>query len=205
MRKNFIAGAQSLLVISTACNSTRIASSWKAAGKQVRMDGLKKILEVAFFTTETGSHKAEDEMAAFIKVKGVVSYDYLGGISKNNEDSVRAKIRHDGFGGAVTMRLTDVERELDYRPGILSTYPAYYQSFTSYYYRTQAVFLTAGHFIPTRTYSVETNIYSIKENRTIWTSLTKTTNPDGVKKLTAEIAGVLYKKMLKEGFISKEQ
>lgn len=204
MRKDFIAAAVVLLVMHTACRSTQIASSWKAAGKQLRIDTLRKILVVAFFTTEAGSHKAEDEMAAFLKGKGIVSYKYLNNMSKNSEDSVRQKIRMDDFDGAITMRLTDVDRELDYHPGVLTTYPAYYQSFTSYYYRTQTAFLTIGHFTPTTTYSVETNIYSLKENKIIWTSLTKTTNPGGVQQLTAEIAAVLYKKMVQEGFISHQ-
>jgi hypothetical protein len=45
-------------------------------------------------------------------------------------------------------------------------------------------------------------VYSIKEDRIIWSGLTETTDPDGVKKMTEEVANAVYKKMIKEGFIS---
>jgi hypothetical protein len=46
-------------------------------------------------------------------------------------------------------------------------------------------------------------VYSIKEDKIIWSGLTETTNPDGVESMTNEIVKTVYKKMVKEGFISK--
>ena len=48
---------------------------------------------------------------------------------------------------------------------------------------------------------VETNVYSIKMDKIIWSGLTETTDPNGVKNMTEEVAKVVYKKMVKEGFI----
>jgi hypothetical protein len=192
------------ILLATYCNSTRIASSWKEPNKQVTVEKLNKVLVVALFKTETTRRRAEDEMAGYLNGKGVVSYNYLDAATSNsNEEGIRSKIKADGFDGAVTMRLVDVDKEKTYNPGNLTRYPNYYRSFSSYYFRNWSYYQEPGYYSTTKTFTVETNVFSIKEEKIIWTSLTKTTNPEGVAKMTGEIAGVVYKQMVKEGFISK--
>lgn len=193
-----------LFVILASCTSTRIESSWKEPDKEVSISQLNKVLVVALFNNETNSHGAEDQMAAYLEGKGVVSYNYLGkGIDKKNEDAIRDKIKADGFDGAVTMRLVDVDREKMYVPANSYPFSPYNRTFSGFYYRNWPNYLDGGYYANTKTYTVETNVYSLKEDKIIWTGVTKTTNPAGVNKMTQEIAKVLYKKMLKEGFISK--
>lgn len=190
--------------LSFSCTSTQITSSWKEPDKQVSVKQLDKVLVVALLRTETSRHKAEDEMVRFLNGKGVSSYSYMDiDISTRNEQAIRDKISGDGFDGAVTMRLVDVEKDISYTPGSFQSYPSYYRSFSGYYFRTWASYSTPSRFITTKTYTVETNVYSIKEDRIIWTGLTETTNPDGVDKMIREIVKVVYKQMVKEGFIQQ--
>lgn len=196
------------LIICTAfiisCSSTRITSSWREPDKSVVVEKLNKVLVVALFKDETSRHKAEDQMAGYLNGKGIVSYNYLdANFNKANEELLRAKIRADGFDGAVTMRLVDVDKEKIYTPGNMSFYPRYYRNFSGYYYRSWSNYSQPGYYATTKTYTIETNVYSIKEDKIIWSGLTETTNPGGVKKMTEEVAQVVYKKMIKEGFISK--
>ena len=79
----------------------------------------------------------------------------------------------------------------------------FYRNFSGYYYRNWPFYSTPGYYSTTKTYTVEINVYSIKEDKIIWSGITQTINPDGVKKMTEEIADVVYKKMIAEGFISK--
>lgn len=191
-------------IIAASCTSTRITSSWREPDKQVAVNKLNKVLVVALFKDETSRHKAEDQMAGYLNGKGIVSYNYLKeSFDKKNEDALREKIKKDGFDGAVTMRLVDVDKEENYTRGNISSYPAYYRNFSGYYYRSWSYYSTPGYYTTTKTYTIETNVYSIKEDKIIWSGLTETTNPDGVKKLTEEVAQVVYKKMVEEGFISK--
>jgi hypothetical protein len=133
-----------------------------------------------------------------------VSYSYLDAdFNKKNEREIREKIKEDGFDGAVTMSLVDVDKERNYTPGNISAFPEYYRTFSRYYSRNWSYYSNPGYYSTTKTYSVETNIYSIKEDKIIWFGLTKTTDPDGVDKMTKEIAKVVYKKMIKEGFINQ--
>jgi len=197
----FLSITSYLLFIS--CTSTSIVSSWREPDKQVTVDKLNKVLVLALFKDETSRFKAEDQMVKYLKGKGVASYSYLKtGFNENNEEALRRKIKKDGFDGAVTMRLVDVDKEKTYTPGLGSTYPNYYRNFSGYYYRSWSYFSYPGYYSTTKTYTVETNVYSIKEDRIIWSGLTETTDPEGVDKMTAEITKVVFRKMKKEGFIS---
>lgn len=192
-------------ILLASCTTTHIASSWREPGKQVDMEHLKKVLVVALFRNESSRQKAEDEMAGYLKGKGVVAYKYLGSNYNNsNVEALREKLKADGFDGAITMRLVDVDREHTYVPGNMQTYPEYYKTFSLYYGRNWTFYNTPGYYLNTKTFTVETNVYSLKEDKVIWIGVTKSTNPDGVPKMTKEITKVLYKKMLKEGFISEQ-
>ena len=97
------------------------------------------------------------------------------------------------------MRLVDMEKTETYIPGNISTYPSYYHTFGGYYYRNWSFNRTPDYYSTTRTYTVETNVFSIKEDKIIWTGVTQTTDPSGVNRLTEEVAKVVYKKMMEEG------
>ena len=198
----FIVSIVGLFLIS--CTSTRFASHWSEPDKLVSIDQLHKVLVVALFKNETNRRHAEDQMVGYLRGKGVVSYSYLDDdISAKNEEAIRDKIRGDGFDGAVTMRLVDVDKDITYTPGSISSYPTYYRSFSGYYFRSWSYYRNPDRYITTKTYTVETNVYSLKEDKIIWSGLTETTNPEGVQKMTEEVADVVFKNMVKEGFISK--
>ena len=108
-----------ILIIHTSCVSTTIISSWKEQNKQIEIGKLHKVLVVALFKDETNRRKAEDQMVIYLKGKGIVSYNYLDdNISAKNEEAIRDKIKTDGFDGAITMRLIDVDKEKMQREGI---------------------------------------------------------------------------------------
>ncbi len=185
-----------------SCTSTKIVSSWREPNKQVQIDKLHKVLVVALFKSETNRRKAEDQMVGYLKGKGIASYNYLDAdFNKNKIESLRDKIKADGFDGAITMSLIDVDREKLYVPGNYASYPSNYRTLGGYYNRSWSIYSTPGYYVNTKTYTIETNIYSAKEDKIIWTGQTKTTDPDGVNKMTEEISKVIFKKMVAEGFI----
>jgi hypothetical protein len=141
-------------------------------------------------------------MVAQLDGKGVVSYSYLNAdFNKKNEEAIRDKIRNDGFDGVITMRLVDVDKEKIYTPGNLSSYPFEYRTFSGYYYRTWNTYSTAGYYSTTKTYTIEINVFSISEDKIIWTGLTQTTDPDGVNKMTGDIVRKVFRKMKQDGLI----
>jgi hypothetical protein len=204
--KNFIYSLQVLIVVCIcSCNSTKISTSWKANNKQVNIDKLGRVLVVALFKNEESSHYAEDQMVKFLRGKGIVSYQFLhDNTYKNSEQNIKQKTSEGGFDGAITMRLIDVVKEPIYNPNQESSVPLYYQNFSGYYYRSWGYYTTPNYYSMSKTYVIETNVYSLKQNKIIWSGTTTTVDPNGVDKMTKEIAKVVYKRMLSEGFISEE-
>jgi hypothetical protein len=186
-----------------SCSTTKMVSSWCEPNKEIKISNLNKVLVVALFKSETSKHNAEDQMVAYLKGKGIQSYNYFNSnFDRNNEDAIRARIKKDGFDGAVTMRLIDVDKEKIYTPGETNFYPQYYRDFSGYYYNRWNYGNAPGYYTTTKRFTVETNVYSIKMNKIIWGALTETTNPEGLEKLTDEVAKAVYKQMLKDGFVN---
>jgi hypothetical protein len=202
MKTKILAAVTFFMIMISACTSTHLTTSWKAPDTEISIEKLNKVLVVALFKTETSRREAEDEMANYLQGKGITSYNYLtDSFDPKNADALRDKIRAAGFDAAVTMRLIDVDKEKVYTPGNTS-FPIYNRNFSGYYSRNWSSYSTPGYYSTTKIFTVETNIYSIKEDKIIWSGLTKTTDPDGVEKMMKEIVKVVYNKMLKEGFIT---
>ncbi|MBC7605739.1 MAG: hypothetical protein H7199_02120 [Burkholderiales bacterium] len=124
-----------LLSLLCSCPSTKIVSTWCEPDKEITIANLNKVLVVAMFRDETSNRKAEDQMVGYLKGKGIVSYNYLDeNFNRKEEKAIREMIKNDGFDGAVTMRLVDVEKEKIYNPSETNYYPSYYQNFSGYYY-----------------------------------------------------------------------
>lgn len=202
MKKLILSSCILLFLMLCSCASTKIVNSWMEPNKEITINKLKKVLVVAMFNNETSNHKAEDQMVSYLEGKGIPSYNYLNNsFDKTRVEAIQNKIKKDGFDGAVTMRLIDVDKETLYQKNGLNRYPNNYRDFSNYYYDSSISYNNPENYVTTKTYTIETNIYSITENKIIWSALTETTDPKGVKKLTEEVSKVVYKQMLKDGFI----
>ena len=204
MKKSFFYSCLFLTILLTSCTTTKIVSSWRQPDKHVHMDELKKVLVIAFIENETNRYKAEHQIVKYLDGKGFVSHDYLDdNFNQKNETEVMDKIKSDGFDGIVMMRLIDVEKERVFIPAEVNYYPNDFQNFGDYYKVHHHRYQTPGYYMTTKTYILETVIFSLKDNKIIWTGITETFEPEGIKKMTNEISKVIYKQMVEEGFIRK--
>ena len=193
-----------LVALNSCISSTEVTSSWHMPGKHIVIADLNKVLVLAMFKSEINTHLTEDQMASYLKGKGVVSYKYLNArFPRNNAEAIRDKIKEDGFDGVITLRLIDAEKERVYNPSNFELYPPYYSNFSGYYYRNFPYYSTQGYYTDTKIFTIETNVFSVKEDKIIWTGITKTTNPEGVEKMMKETAHVVFRRMVKEGLITK--
>ncbi len=204
MKKFLSYNCLTLLMFLISCTSTKITSSWREPDKHLHSGEWNKVLVVALLKNETSRRKVEDELLKYMNGKGIVSYNYLDeNFNKKDEEQLSKKLKADGFDGAVTMRLIDVDKEKIYIPEQRNVYPDYYHDFSRYYHRNWIYYTTPGYYVVTKTFIVETIVYSIKDDKIIWSGITETFDPDGVRNMTREIAKVIYKKMIDEGFVQK--
>jgi hypothetical protein len=194
-----------ITVVLSSCSTTKITNSWSAPGAHLYYGEWNKILLVAMLNNETNRRKVEDELLHYLNGKGIVSYNYLNeDFNKIDENKFRNKIKSDGFDGAITLRLIDVDKEKVFIPEQQNLYPLYYQNFSGFYQQGWTSHNAPGYYSMNKTFIVETVVYSIKEDKIIWSGITASFNPNGVVNMTSEISKLIYKKMLAEGFIIKK-
>ena len=202
MKKSIFYSCLLLTMFLISCTSTKIVSSWRQSDKHVHIDELNKVLVIALIENETNRYKAEHQIVKYLDGKGFVSHEYLDdSFNKKNETEIMNKIRNDGFDGIVLMRLIDVDKERVYVPSETNYYPNDFQNFGGYYLTQHYRYKTSGYYMTTKTYILETVIFSLKDNKIIWSGITETFEPEGIKKMTNEISKVIYKQMVEEKFI----
>lgn len=190
-----------LALLCSACGtSARIEKSWRDPDVNVNIAALHKVLVVALLKDETSRRTVEDKLVTYLNGKGVPSYSFLTqNIRKEDEESIRNQVRNGGFDGVVIMRLADVDKDVTYVPG---NYPPYYGFYWRYYWRAWNSFYDPGYYRTTKTYTVETNVYSLKSDKLVWSGLTSSVDPANVNKLMNASAKSVYKEMKRQGFLT---
>ena len=187
------------VVAITACAaSTRITSSWT--------DPSPGSLEfnrtlVVFMSANEGIRRtAEDQLASLIeRSEAVASYTMFPGDTGLDEASAKAAISDAGYDGAVVMRIISRDQQLTYTPGM--SYPANYGSFWGYYGYGWGSVYDPGYLSTDTIVTVETTVYSIRDDKLIWSGVSETFNPNNAESLVDDVARAVARELEREGLI----
>ena len=195
--------AISLLI---SCTSTEIVSSWKDPTTTISANQIDKILFIALVKDESFRRVVEDKLVALSHGKGLASYSIVTGnnLSKTDQASITQRLKADGVDLIVIMRLVDVKEETRYVPGSsMSGYggmPGYGGYWGGYGYAAP-MYYTPGYYTTDKKYLVETNVYSVEQDKLVWSGTTSSMNPSKIETTTAEIVDAVIEKMKEEGFL----
>lgn len=197
-----------VLIILASCGpSISVGKTWRDPDVTIKPEDIKKVLVVAFMNNEASSRNAEVELASLLKIPAVPARNYIRrDLKEENKEELKKQLRMDGFDGAVIMRLVDVDKDIQYVPGSYSSYPVYYRDFWGYYWNSftsEAATYSPGYYETTKTYSIEMSVFSLKEDKLIWTGLTTYADPSSSTKLIQGSAKAMRKAMVKQGFIKE--
>lgn len=180
--------------------STRIVQSWRDPEVTVVDGTYNKVLVISLLKDETTRRIGEDHMVGFLNGHGVASYTIFGDqLEKINEEGMNQKMIDRGVDAVMIMRLVDKQKEQTYVPG--TTYPSYYASPYGFYGYSYGYYSTPGYVTTTTTYLMETNVYSTRRGKLIWTSTTSTVDPTDLGRTVDDIMQVLWDRMQRDGFI----
>lgn len=205
--------------------STKLENSWRDPAVTINHTTFNKIMVAALLKNESTRRSVEEQLVERLKGKGVPSYTMLmvKDMTPENEERLKQKFDEKGIDGAIVMRLVDVNKKVEYVPGSTSVsaayampagavpygaYPyggAYGGGFYGYYGMSYSSYSSPGYYQESKTYYVETSLFSLKENKLIWAGTTSSSNPDNLDKMINDIAGVISYQMHAEGFISKKK
>lgn len=213
MKKLFI--ALSILFLASCSSGTAIVSSWKDPETNNANTEYKKIMVVALVKNEATRRITENRIAA-IGPKFHSSYALLNGASLDLTKDQKLKILKDeNYDAVITMRLVDTVNEKNYVPGTNTSiyyggyggmYGGYgaYGGFGGWYGMYSPVYYDPGYYQETTSYLVETNVFSLKSDKLIWTGTTKSSNGSDIGLLVDSIIATVMQEMKKDGFVPKK-
>lgn len=187
-----------------ACASTGLVSSWKAPDAQPLKGEGSKVACVVMTKNESTRRAGEDALARQITARGgqgVAMYTILPGVAEPNEAQAKAALEKAGVNAVVVLRPVGKDKEVVSTASMYAG-PAYGPYWGGYYGYGWGGAWGGGQDIRTNTIvTVETLVYSMKQNKLVWGGQTKTTNPSKVDAFVKEIADAVAKEMKKQGLI----
>ena len=191
-----LGGAGVAMMMLMVCASTSITNSWVVPDAQPI--AFEKTIVVFMNTSESVRRSAEDQLVQRIGAdRSVASHSLLSQDQVRDNDAARAAIDAGGFDGAVVMRVIGRDQQLTYQPGM--SYPAHYGGFYSYYgYGWPAVY-DPGYLRTDTIVTVETNVYSIADDKLLWSGVTETMNPNDVANAVDDVADAVSRELRRQG------
>jgi hypothetical protein len=203
----------SLIGLMFACSpSTQLTRSWSDPSlTNGSFKPFKKILVIARLRDNASSRVAMDKIVYQFKPGvAVPEYMYLG-VADTVQEAVDAKLMNDGFDGLVIMKLTEVDKSLNYQPG--TVYGGFYGSgyyggggfYGGGYYGGGygGVYATGPTVTEDRTFMVQTDIYSLITKKLLWSGTTSTLNPTSLDQSLDDIIAAIKSNMRFNKIIKK--
>ncbi len=186
-----------------ACSpATKLEKSWADPSFNSSMKPFTKVLVIAPLRDQNSQRIAEDKIVLKLKkgVVGVQSYQYLQP-ADTAQGLVQSKLLKDGFDGIILMHLTTVEKSTSYTQG---TYYGGYYGYRGYGYGGYyGGGYSPGYYSEDKTFLVETNFYSVKESKLLWSGTTSTLNPTSLNETLDQIIYSIQYELQKKGLIKK--
>lgn len=204
----FIGFALILLLVSCSTN-TVVLDSWKDPNTSVQDEHFKKISVIGLVKNELTRQRIESRYAEINPVFHT-SYPFLNNKTAIDKEMLIKLLKSEDYDGVVTMRLVDTKKETDYVQGNTMPYYGYYPYagygtlFGGWYYTYSPYYYSPGYYVENTYYIVETNVFSLKENKLIWSAITKTQQFTDIENGLNDIIQALVNQMKKDGSIKLE-
>ncbi len=191
----------------SACATTTYTSSWRAPDAQP-ITSLKGQKVVGIVVTKDISMRrsGEDALAKAVTAQGaqgVAGYTIVTEDMVRDEARARAAIEASGATGVVVMRPVAKSQEISSTTS-MSMYggPMYGPYWGGYYgYGWGGAWGGATDIRTDTIVTVETLVYSLKQNKLLWAGQSKTTNPSKIDAFVRELAAGAAAEMKKVGLL----
>lgn len=200
-----------LSLMSCSSSDTVIVNSWKDPESNAEKEQFKKVMVVALVKDDRTRRNIENTLVDNNPIFRS-SYAFLNGATVDLTKEQRLSIlKSENFDGVVTMRLVNMETETNYVPG--TNTGMYYggmgygygYGFDNWYGYYSPNFYTPGYYQENTLYLIETNVFSLNQNKLVWTGTTKSTNITDPETTTRNIMIEVVKQMEKDGFLDPKR
>ena len=186
------------LMASAACHSTHLVASWRDPSAPPLH--FRKAIAVFVTRDEALRRTLEDKMADELP-NTVPSYRVLRSSDIADTAGIVRRLRKEGFDGAIIMRVVTVDTRVTYSPGAYWYGPPYY-SFSNYWGTAWGYPYDPGYVYANQIVTIETQIYSLTNEKLIWAGRSETTDPRTAGKLAHSVVGRVVRALKKDGLLA---
>ena len=177
LARSFVAAT----LLLAGCSSTSLKESWVDPSVH-SVAGFKKVFVAYLGANPSVQRSAEDALAAHLHAPEVRRcYEVFPDAPGMDPKRVREQLVERGFDAAIVMRVSGVEQEVSWSP---SAYPASYRSFGGYWG-------DPGTLRTDEIVHVETNLYSLADDKLLYAARSETFNPSSMAKQVDEIVAAI--------------
>jgi hypothetical protein len=199
-------GLAATVGIVSACASTPFVSSWRAPDAEPLQIQGAKVAAVAMIEQVSSRRAAEDAIARELTARGatgVPMYTIYTDEGPTDEPAARAALEREGYTGLVVFRPVGTDQEIVATPYFGA---AAYSTYWGGYYGLGWGMPWYGPEIHTYTVvSVETLVYSLRQNKLVWGGQSTTTNPSSVDRLVHDTASKVANELERQGLLGTEK
>jgi hypothetical protein len=186
-----------MAIAACASSSGRLVQSWKEPS--VKKLDFERVAAIALVEDGPTRRLAESEMARIIGPDAVPGSQVIPEEELRDIDKVKARLKEGGFDGVITMRLVEAETEIRDEQDPLPT--AYYTFWGYYGFVTIAERGPASIALDSKL-QIEVNIYSLENEKLLWSGTTETMQPRLLETLVKDVADLVSKRLKREGLIA---
>ena len=158
-----------------------------------------KVLVLVIAPHESQMQFGEAVLVGLMKrTQGVSAHAVMPKDDARDEQKMRAFMAQESFDGAVTMRLLAAGQETTAQAGI---YVPAYTGFWNYYSYAWPLVTDIGYVHTERLFHMETQVYSMKDDKIVWAGISKTTDPKNARQLVEDVARTVAKDLKKQRLV----
>jgi len=182
------------LMLASGCESgSRISKSWRDPNFAGPIQ-FKKVVALVIHPEKYVRKNGEDEIVRQLGPdRCVAGYTFLSDEELADVNKVKAKLKENGFDGAIALRVAGSRTASSYVPQAGNDTPFY-----SYYDRSGAFMTDPGYSQSETAVLVDVKIWSVRDEKLIWSGTSETFSPSGTANTVAEIGKAVGKELRKE-------
>ena len=180
----------------SASAGTKMVKTWSEPG----LGPLKfqKVLVLVIAPHESQMQFGEAVLVSLMKrTHGISAHSVLPNDDAKDEQKMRAFMAREAFDGAVTLRLMASSQEATSTAGIVPLYTGFW----NYYGYAWPMVSDVGYVHTERLFYMETLVYSLKDDKVVWSGISKTKDPKNARQLVEEVAAAVGKDLKKRQLV----
>jgi hypothetical protein len=188
-----------IVLLLAACSTTEIVNSWQAPDAEIDKDKLNKVLVAVLAESDATRRASEDRMAGFHPSFKQSYTLFPNPETTADELKCQSLLEKEGVDGIIVVRMLKVGEEQTFipsNPGV-----PYWGGWHGRYW---GAYNQPGYYRTDLMYTIETNVFSLRSDKLLWTGLSTTMNPGRFDRAIQEVIEASYKKMKSDGlFVEK--